>query len=77
MMEELMSALWIEELGLDTAPEPDDSFFELGGNSITAKYICQDMKDELGFAISIADFYKSDRFSDIVAAARKKQEESE
>ena len=72
-MEELMSQLWMEELELDIVPKADDSFFDLGGNSITAKYICQDLEEELGFTISIADFYISDRFADIVAAAVKKQ----
>ncbi|MCR5529292.1 MAG: acyl carrier protein [Saccharofermentans sp.] len=75
-MEELMSQLWMEELKLEAPPQADDSFFDLGGNSVTAKYICQDLKEELGFTISIADFYTSDKFSDIVAAAVKKQEES-
>ena len=36
-MEELMSQLWMEELELDIVPKADDSFFDLGGNSITAK----------------------------------------
>ncbi len=65
----------MEELSLSEPPKSEDSFFDLGGNSLTAKYICEDMKEEVGFLIGIADFYRSDQFADIVAAARNKQEE--
>jgi acyl carrier protein len=44
----------MEELELDIVPKADDSFFDLGGNSITAKYICQDLEEELGFTISVS-----------------------
>lgn len=74
-MKELMERLWMEELSLDEPPKAEDSFFDLGGDSLTAKYICQDMREEVGFSIGIADFFKNDQFSEIVAAAIKKQEE--
>ncbi len=48
--------LWSLELGLDTVPL-DRSFFELGGNSLSAIRLLERVRSSLGHQIAIKDFF--------------------
>jgi acetoacetyl-CoA synthetase len=45
-----LKAIWERILGFRGC-DPDDSFFDLGGSSLTAIRLCQEINDELGFVI--------------------------
>ncbi len=48
--------IWREELNTDDGLSPDDSFYELGGDSLTALAIVDRVADEFRVAIPLRDF---------------------
>lgn len=51
-----LAVLWQEALGVP-AVGPDDDFFELGGDSLTAVQLVSRLQDAFGTAISVADLF--------------------
>lgn len=50
--------LWQEALGVD-AVDPDDDFFDLGGNSITAIRLIPLIAEKLGMEPGITDIFEN------------------
>ncbi|MFC4057208.1 phosphopantetheine-binding protein [Planomonospora corallina] len=51
--------IWTEVLGV-TEGQEDASFFELGGESVTASRIVARVEDELGVWVEVGDIFEDD-----------------
>ena len=51
--------IWQEMLGLDEI-NPDENFFNLGGNSLTGIMIVEEVKEKFGYEFSIVEIQKYD-----------------
>lgn len=54
----VLAELWQTALELDKAPEENEDFFELGGNSYKAFFIVSNMPEEYQGKLEINDFYE-------------------
>lgn len=57
-LENTLSAIWLEVLGLDTIDVNDD-FFEAGGNSLIITQILTRIREEYSIEITIQDFFSA------------------
>jgi acyl carrier protein len=75
-IEQKLLRLWSDKLGLplDTITK-DDSFFELGGDSITAMALVGDARDE-GLILTVADVFRNPVFKDMTTVAQTASEKS-
>jgi aryl carrier-like protein len=70
--EKKLAALWAEVLHIDVSKDPigaDDSFLELGGDSITAMQLVGKAKDR-GLNLSVPSIMKSTRLSEMAMAVK-------
>lgn len=56
----IMQEIWKTVLKLDTLPQMDESFFDLGGNSFIANEASLMFEEKTGRTIEIADFFEKD-----------------
>jgi non-ribosomal peptide synthase protein (TIGR01720 family) len=69
-LEEKLLRLWSEKLDLPLSSiTKDDSFFELGGDSITAMGLVGDARDE-GLILTVADVFRNPIFKDMASVAQ-------
>ena len=66
-LEKTLSALWCEVLGIDSVGV-NDSFFELGGNSITAVKMLAKLNADTGHALGVVDLFRSPTISRLAQA---------
>lgn len=57
-IEERMNLIWQKAFGYDEEIELDESFYDLGGNSLIIKDILNDVKASFGVELSFSDFYQ-------------------
>jgi acyl carrier protein len=57
--EQAVRRIWKEVFG-PAAGEPGATFFELGGDSITAVRLIARIEDELGVAVDVGDIFEED-----------------
>ncbi|WP_169746163.1 non-ribosomal peptide synthetase [Streptomyces violens] len=72
-LQERVAKLWAVELGGGTVP-PDRSFFDAGGNSLSAVRLLERVRAELGVKIPVAEFFAAPTvraMADRLASARK------
>jgi Phosphopantetheine attachment site len=62
MSEQYLASLWCEEIGID-AIEPDDTFLQVGGNSLTLKIIVNKVREQHGVLIDPQLFFQPDTSS--------------
>jgi acyl carrier protein len=55
---EVVLRLWREALGVPDA-EPDDDFFELGGDSLVATRLVAGLREELGSAVTLLAVFEN------------------
>ena len=58
-MEKEITKIWCRILEIDRI-EPDENFFDLGGNSITAMMILQDVNNKFNVGLVSTDLYSND-----------------
>ncbi|QGA19993.1 hypothetical protein EYB26_007693 [Talaromyces marneffei] len=69
-IEEKLLRLWSDKLGLPLdSITKDDSFFDLGGDSITAMALVGDARDE-GLILTVADVFRNPVFKDMATVAQ-------
>ena len=56
---ERVLSVWLQELQLERI-ESDDSFFDLGGNSLIASRVADQLSRDLGIEVAIADLFEFD-----------------
>ena len=56
---ERVLSVWLQELQLGRI-ESDDSFFDLGGNSLIASRVADQLSRDLGIEVAIADLFEFD-----------------
>ncbi len=59
-------AIWRQAFGIE-AIGPDDSFFELGGDSLLATQLTSVVRDQLGVRLKLSELYEHARFADLAA----------
>lgn len=70
VIEKKLLALWSSMLEMDEdSITPEDSFFELGGDSLTAMRLVGAAREE-GLAVTVADVFRNPVFEDMVAMIR-------
>ncbi|EEP79830.1 predicted protein [Uncinocarpus reesii 1704] len=70
VIEKKLLALWSSMLEMDEdGITPEDSFFELGGDSLTAMKLVGAAREE-GLALTVADVFRNPVFEDMVAMIR-------
>lgn len=75
-IEQKLLRLWSDKLGLPLdSITKDDSFFELGGDSITAMALVGDARDE-GLILTVADVFRNPVFKDMASVAQTASEKS-
>ncbi|EED16046.1 nonribosomal peptide synthase, putative [Talaromyces stipitatus ATCC 10500] len=75
-IEEKLLRLWSDKLGLPLdSITRDDSFFDLGGDSITAMGLVGDARDE-GLILTVADVFRNPIFKDMATMAQTASEKS-
>ncbi len=57
--EELLSEIWSKALELESRPAPDDDFFELSGDSLTAAVVAAEVHARFGVEIELHAFVES------------------
>jgi hypothetical protein len=60
--ERYLAALWCEEIGIDSVG-PDDTFEQVGGNSLTLRIILTKIRDHYGVLIEPKLFFQPDTSS--------------
>ena len=55
--EQYLAALWCETIGVE-AVEPDDTFLQLGGNSLTLQVIVNKVREQYGVLIQPRLFFQ-------------------
>ncbi len=70
--EKMLSLLWCDVLGIDSVGI-DDSFFELGGNSISAVRMLGRLRTESGYHVGIVDLFKAPTITALAENLRKLQ----
>jgi amino acid adenylation domain-containing protein len=60
-----VAALWMGILNVDSIDQ-SGSFFELGGNSLTAARLVAQLRNDFGVDCTLADFFAAPRFGDFV-----------
>uniref|UniRef100_A0A914ZES6 Carrier domain-containing protein n=1 Tax=Panagrolaimus superbus TaxID=310955 RepID=A0A914ZES6_9BILA len=76
-METAIKQIWKNILNLDSSNfDLNDSFFYLGGNSLTAQKLITRIKNELKLEIKMEEFYRNPTISSIFKMAKISQEES-
>ena len=55
---EIVLRLWREALGVADA-DPDDDFFELGGDSLAATRLVAGLREELGIAVTLLQVFEN------------------
>lgn len=58
-MEKEITKIWCRILEIDCI-EPDENFFDLGGNSITAMMILEDVNNKFNVGLVSTDLYSND-----------------
>ncbi|MEU6243456.1 phosphopantetheine-binding protein [Streptomyces sp. NPDC047024] len=66
---DIVRAEWCEVLDV-TSPEPDDDFFEIGGNSLLAVTLVERVESRLGVEVALEEFFLDGRLDTLVAVAR-------
>jgi len=67
---EVVTEMWRASLDLSEAG-PDDDFFELGGNSLLAVELAENLELRLGIAFPIEVLFYSGRLADVIAACQE------
>lgn len=57
--------IWCDVLGIEEV-RPDDNFFTLGGESLSAMTVVSLVSERLGVGINLEDLYESNTFSGLV-----------
>ncbi|MGW7415386.1 phosphopantetheine-binding protein, partial [Streptomyces sp. NPDC054863] len=57
-LQEAVAEVWARSLGCEVA-SPDDDFLALGGHSLLALVVTDDLREDLGVELSLADFFAS------------------
>lgn len=57
-VEERMNLIWQKAFGYDEEIELDESFYDLGGNSLIVKDILNEIESSFGVSLSFSDFYQ-------------------
>jgi hypothetical protein len=60
--EQYLASLWCEEIGVD-AVGPDDTFLQVGGNSLTLKIVVNKVREQYGVLIDPQLFFQPDTSS--------------
>ncbi|QGZ37685.1 amino acid adenylation domain-containing protein [Pseudoduganella flava] len=63
---ERLAAIWRQAFGV-AAVNADDSFFELGGDSLLATQLTAVVRDQLGVQLKLAELFDHPRFGDLAA----------
>ena len=63
--------LWRQAFGVETIG-PDDSFFELGGDSLLATQLTAVVRDQLGVQLKLSELFDHPRFADLAACVEAK-----
>jgi amino acid adenylation domain-containing protein len=63
--------LWRQAFGIDSIG-PDDSFFELGGDSLLATQLTAVVRDQLGVQLRLSELFDHPRFADLAACVEAK-----
>lgn len=67
-MEKTLADIWAEALRLDSRQVGVlDSFFDLGGESLSAHYVCSRLEERLGVAVSVVAVFEHRTIRDLVA----------
>lgn len=59
-MKEAFKEKWKELLEIEDEIENDVSFFDVGGNSLTAGILFSNVEEQLGIKINVSDIYEND-----------------
>ncbi|MCX5206392.1 amino acid adenylation domain-containing protein [Streptomyces sp. NBC_00237] len=57
-LQQAVAEVWARSLGCEVA-SPDDDFLALGGHSLLALVVTDDLREDLGVELSLADFFAS------------------
>jgi len=69
-LEQALLTLWSDLLGLpEDSINPEDSFFDLGGDSITAMTLAGEARD-CGLPLTVADVFRKPSFGEMIANVR-------
>lgn len=60
--EQYLASLWCEAIGIDTVG-PDDTFLQVGGNSLTLQVIVNNVRSQRGVIIEPRLFFQPDTSS--------------
>lgn len=74
-MEKHITKIWCDILEIDEIA-PDENFFDLGGNSITAMMILEEVNSQFNAGLVATDLYSSDTVSKMTAAIKERLAES-
>lgn len=72
---EMLGELWQEALQLESVPNEDDNFFDLGGNSYKAFFLVENLPDEYKDKVEITDFYDCESFGEMIDIIADKMED--
>ncbi|WP_329886036.1 acyl carrier protein [Pseudoramibacter faecis] len=73
-MEKEITKIWCRILEIDRI-EPDENFFDLGGNSITAMMILEDVNNRFNAGLVPTDLYSNDTVRKMTAMVAEKLQE--
>lgn len=62
----ILAELWKKALELEQIPEPDQNFFDLGGNSFKAFFVVENLPTEYKSKIELTDFYDCETLEEMV-----------
>lgn len=74
-MEEQITKIWCDILEVEQI-EPDENFFDLGGNSITAMMILEEVNNKFNAELVSTDLYSNDTVRKMTAAIEKRLAET-
>lgn len=73
-IEELLSVMWQQVLGIETAGV-DESFFDLGGHSLLATQVISQVRQVFGVEVSLRQFFEEPTINSLAAAIDQLQRE--
>ena len=77
-LEQKVEEIWNDVLGVIPGSEPEATFFELRGESISAVRLVSRIEDELGVEVDVADIFEDDpTLADFVRLVAAKADESQ
>ena len=64
----ILAAIWQQTLDREQPIRDDDSFFEIGGDSITAMLVLLTLEEQIGRKVPVHLFFRTPRLADLVCA---------